>query len=79
MFNYLCNIVSDSMSVNFSASAAQAELDMGVDCGEGEKVRRSQMRWDRKRKKMVHVDPVRILYNTIMYNNTRTLYYIQIT
>ncbi|XP_045519586.1 ATP-dependent RNA helicase DDX54 [Pieris brassicae] len=60
--NYIPHFASDQhtetgMSVNFAAGASQAELDMGVDCGDGERVRKSQMRWDRKRKKMVHVDP----------------------
>ncbi|CAK1546221.1 unnamed protein product [Leptosia nina] len=60
--NYIPHFASDQhtesgMSVNFSMGASQAELDMGADCGEADRAKRSQMRWDRKRKKMVNVDP----------------------
>ncbi|XP_049870083.1 ATP-dependent RNA helicase DDX54 [Pectinophora gossypiella] len=60
--NYIPHFASDQhteagMAVNFNAGAAAAELDMGADSGEGARQRRNQMRWDRKRKKMVHVDP----------------------
>lgn len=47
-----------SMAVNFNAGASSAELDMGADSGEAARARSNQLRWDRKRKKMVHVDPV---------------------
>jgi hypothetical protein len=48
------------MAVNFQVDASSAELDMGADSGELARAKKNQLRWDRKRKKMVHVDPVSI-------------------
>ncbi|XP_034829904.1 ATP-dependent RNA helicase DDX54 [Maniola hyperantus] len=60
--NYIPHFASDQhteagMAVNFAASASSAELELHGDCDAGVRGRRAQMRWDRKRKKMVHVDP----------------------
>ncbi|XP_013139112.1 PREDICTED: ATP-dependent RNA helicase DDX54 [Papilio polytes] len=60
--NYIPHFASDQhtesgMAVNFSVGAAGAELELGADSGEAARSQRSQLRWDRKRKKMVHVDP----------------------
>ncbi|CAG4917115.1 unnamed protein product [Colias eurytheme] len=60
--NYIPHFASDQhtesgMSVNFASNAAQAQLDVSADCGDGARANRAQLRWDRKRKKMVHVDP----------------------
>ncbi|XP_028160377.1 ATP-dependent RNA helicase DDX54 [Ostrinia furnacalis] len=60
--NYIPHQASDQhteagMAVNFNAGAASAELDMGADSGDMARERRQLLRWDRKRKKMVHVDP----------------------
>ncbi|KAL0882577.1 hypothetical protein ABMA27_001030 [Loxostege sticticalis] len=60
--NYIPHQASDQhteagMAVNFNAGASSAELDMGADSGEAARARSNQLRWDRKRKKMVHVDP----------------------
>ncbi|KAG7307922.1 hypothetical protein JYU34_006538 [Plutella xylostella] len=56
--NYIPHFASDQhtemgMAVNFSAGASAAELDLGVDTGDADRSRRNQLRWDRKRKKMV--------------------------
>ncbi|CAH2244150.1 jg23456 [Pararge aegeria aegeria] len=60
--NYIPHFASDQhtesgMAVNFAASASSAELELRSDCDAGQRTHRTQMRWDRKRKKMVHVDP----------------------
>ncbi|XP_013172299.1 PREDICTED: ATP-dependent RNA helicase DDX54 [Papilio xuthus] len=60
--NYIPHFASDQhtesgMAVNFAAGADGAELELGADSGEAVRRQRSQLRWDRKRKKMVHVDP----------------------
>ncbi|VVC99325.1 unnamed protein product [Leptidea sinapis] len=60
--NYIPHFATDhhtetGMSVNFAAGASQAELELGADSAETDRARRHSMRWDRKRKKMVHVDP----------------------
>ncbi|KPJ06013.1 ATP-dependent RNA helicase DDX54 [Papilio machaon] len=60
--NYIPHFASDQhtesgMAVNFAAGAVGAELELGADSGEAVRRQRSQLRWDRKRKKMVHVDP----------------------
>ncbi|CAH2071003.1 unnamed protein product, partial [Iphiclides podalirius] len=60
--NYIPHFASDQhtetgMAVNFAAGASSAELELGADCSEGARSNRAHMRWDRKRKKMVHVDP----------------------
>ncbi|XP_045765584.1 ATP-dependent RNA helicase DDX54 [Maniola jurtina] len=60
--NYIPHFASDQhteagMAVNFAASASSAELELHGDCDVGLRGRRAQLRWDRKRKKMVHVDP----------------------
>ncbi|XP_059062414.1 ATP-dependent RNA helicase DDX54 isoform X1 [Achroia grisella] len=60
--NYIPHQASDQhteagMAVNFNVGAAAAELQLGADCGQAARAARSQLRWDRKRKKMVHVDP----------------------
>ncbi|XP_045534845.1 ATP-dependent RNA helicase DDX54 [Papilio machaon] len=60
--NYIPHFASDQhtesgMAVNFAAGAGGAELELGADSGEAVRRQRSQLRWDRKRKKMVHVDP----------------------
>ncbi|XP_063377287.1 uncharacterized protein LOC134664525 [Cydia fagiglandana] len=60
--NYIPHQASDQvtevgMAVNFNSGAASAELDMGADSGEAARAHHNQMRWDRKRKKMVHADP----------------------
>lgn len=46
------------MAVNFAAGASSAELEMRGDCDATVRQHRAQLKWDRKRKKMVHVDPV---------------------
>lgn len=46
------------MAVNFNAGAASASLELAADSGDAARAQRSALRWDRKRKKMVHVDPV---------------------
>ncbi|XP_023940807.1 ATP-dependent RNA helicase DDX54 [Bicyclus anynana] len=60
--NYIPHFASDQhtetgMAVNFSAGASSAELELRGDDAAGLRSRRAQLRWDRKRKKMVHVDP----------------------
>ncbi|KAJ2951993.1 hypothetical protein O0L34_g4256 [Tuta absoluta] len=60
--NYISHFASDQhteagMAVNFNQGAAGAQLDMGADSGEAARQRKNMLRWDRKRKKMVHVDP----------------------
>lgn len=60
--NYIPHQASDQvtevgMAVNFNSGAAAAELDVGADSGEAARAQHHQMRWDRKRKKMVHADP----------------------
>ncbi|GBP17470.1 ATP-dependent RNA helicase DDX54 [Eumeta japonica] len=61
--NYIPHQANDhntelGMAVNLSAGASGAELDLGADCGEGARHRAALLRWDRKRKKMVHHDPI---------------------
>ncbi|NP_001243975.1 ATP-dependent RNA helicase DDX54-like protein [Bombyx mori] len=60
--NYIPHQASDQhtetgMAVNFSAGAEHAQLELRADSGDAERAQRNVMRWDRKRKKMVHVDP----------------------
>ncbi|CAH2105468.1 unnamed protein product [Euphydryas editha] len=60
--NYIPHFASDQhtedgMAVNFAAGASSAELELRGDCESGLRTRRAQLRWDRKRKRMVHVDP----------------------
>ncbi|XP_072939579.1 ATP-dependent RNA helicase DDX54 isoform X2 [Epargyreus clarus] len=60
--NYIPHFASDQhtetgMAVNLFAGASQAELELQADSAEGARSTRAQLRWDRKRKKMVHVDP----------------------
>ncbi|XP_013190195.2 ATP-dependent RNA helicase DDX54 [Amyelois transitella] len=60
--NYIPHQASDQhteagMAVNFNAGAAAAELGVAADCGAAARAQRGLQRWDRKRKKMVHVDP----------------------
>ncbi|OWR54619.1 putative ATP-dependent RNA helicase DDX54 [Danaus plexippus plexippus] len=60
--NYIPHFASDQhteagMAVNFAAGASSAELEMRGDCDATVRQHRAQLKWDRKRKKMVHVDP----------------------
>ncbi|CAB3257845.1 unnamed protein product [Arctia plantaginis] len=60
--NYISHFASDQhtemgMAVNFNAGAASATLELAADSGDAARAQRSALRWDRKRKKMVHVDP----------------------
>ncbi|CAH0725238.1 unnamed protein product, partial [Brenthis ino] len=60
--NYIPHFASDQhteagMAVNFAAGASSAELELGGDSAAGARARRAALRWDRKRKRMVHVDP----------------------
>ncbi|KAJ0178676.1 hypothetical protein K1T71_005451 [Dendrolimus kikuchii] len=60
--NYIPHFANDQhtemgMAVNFNAGAESAQLDLGADSTDGVRANKSMMRWDRKRKKMVHVDP----------------------
>ncbi|KAM3967273.1 ATP-dependent RNA helicase DDX54 [Aphomia sociella] len=60
--NYIPHQASDQhteagMAVNFNAGAAAAELQLAADCREHARTTGRLQRWDRKRKKMVHVDP----------------------
>ncbi|CAD0197411.1 unnamed protein product [Chrysodeixis includens] len=60
--NYISHFASDQhtemgMAVNFSAGAEAASLELGADSGEAARAHSHALRWDRKRKKMVHVDP----------------------
>ncbi|XP_046963265.1 ATP-dependent RNA helicase DDX54 [Vanessa cardui] len=60
--NYIPHFASDQhteagMAVNFASSASSAELELRGDSEVGLRQRRAQLRWDRKRKRMVHVDP----------------------
>ena len=44
------------------SAASAAELELRGDSEAGLRGRRAQLRWDRKRKRMVHVDPVRLCF-----------------
>lgn len=60
--NYIPHFASDQhteagMAVNFMSAASTAELELRGDSEAGLRSRRLQLRWDRKRKRMVHVDP----------------------
>ncbi|CAH1647234.1 unnamed protein product [Spodoptera littoralis] len=60
--NYISHYASDQhtemgMAVNFAAGAASAQLELGADSGDAARAQHAMLRWDRKRKKMVHVDP----------------------
>ncbi|XP_053604213.1 ATP-dependent RNA helicase DDX54 [Plodia interpunctella] len=60
--NYIPHQASDQhteagMAVNFNSGASSAELSLAADSGEAARAHHNQLRWDRKRKKMVHVDP----------------------
>ncbi|XP_073943276.1 ATP-dependent RNA helicase DDX54 [Choristoneura fumiferana] len=60
--NYIPHQASDhltetGMAVNFMSGAGAAELDVGADSGDAARAQHRQLRWDRKRKKMVHYDP----------------------
>lgn len=60
--NYISHFASDQhtemgMAVNFNAGAESAQLELGVDSGDGARAHHAMLKWDRKRKKMVHVDP----------------------
>ncbi|XP_041971231.1 ATP-dependent RNA helicase DDX54 [Aricia agestis] len=60
--NYISHFASDQhtetgMAVNFHSGAEGAALELAADDGSGARAHRSVLRWDRKRKKMVHVDP----------------------
>ncbi|KAH9635487.1 hypothetical protein HF086_015487 [Spodoptera exigua] len=46
------------MAVNFAVGAESAQLELGADSGDAARAQKAMLRWDRKRKKMVHVDPV---------------------
>ncbi|KAJ8733178.1 hypothetical protein PYW08_001476 [Mythimna loreyi] len=60
--NYISHFASDQhtemgMAVNFAVGAEQAQLELNADSGDGARASKAMQRWDRKRKKMVHVDP----------------------
>lgn len=60
--NYISHYASDQhtemgMAVNFAVGAEQAQLELNADSGDGARAHKAMLRWDRKRKKMVHVDP----------------------
>lgn len=46
------------LAVNFGSEAQKAQLELAPDTHEDLRKGVQQMKWDRKRKKMVHVDPV---------------------
>lgn len=46
------------MAVNFNVGASQAQMDINADSGDAARAQKHMLKWDRKRKKMVHVDPV---------------------
>uniref|UniRef100_A0A2H1VTB7 RNA helicase n=1 Tax=Spodoptera frugiperda TaxID=7108 RepID=A0A2H1VTB7_SPOFR len=60
--NYISHYASDQhtemgMAVNFAVGAASAQLELAADSGDAARAHKAMLRWDRKRKKMVHVDP----------------------
>ncbi|XP_077287995.1 ATP-dependent RNA helicase DDX54 [Arctopsyche grandis] len=60
--NYIPHEASDrhtemGLAVNFGSEAQKAELELAPDTHEDLRKGHQQLKWDRKRKKMVHVDP----------------------
>lgn len=53
------------MAVNFNASASSAQFDMNADSGDAQRQQHSMLKWDRKRKKMVHFDPVSRIFSLL--------------
>ena len=63
------------MAVNFAVGAEQAQLELNADSGDAARNNKAMQRWDRKRKKMVHVDPVCSKYSCfriVLVGNPRT-------